>query len=268
MADITPLRTAAETGLSKLFEATRMKYPTGVSIAREEAFKFFEATGLPSRRVEAFRGAVATLRELDEGEVRERVEAGTVTELAGIGRSTAGVIEQAVRGELPDYLATQQEQHGGPLVEGGSADDGGGFPVVALVVGLGVVLIAPWKQRHEADDLAAAENLFRSFNDGQTRTLVDTLGDFVEGDVAADRNLTRRVTAQLDRWGIRPDDSAGAPLPLTAAGLFLRHIAELPLAPFEIAPLLVLLKHPLTATGQGDSATARRRARRSRGRPR
>lgn len=29
----------------------------------------------------------------------------------------------------------------GPLVEGGSADDGGGFPVVALVVGLGVVLI-------------------------------------------------------------------------------------------------------------------------------
>ena len=55
MADITPLRTAAETALSKLFEATKMKYPTGVSIAREEAFRYFEAVGLPTRRVEAFK---------------------------------------------------------------------------------------------------------------------------------------------------------------------------------------------------------------------
>ncbi|POR40336.1 Fe-S cluster assembly protein SufD [Methylobacterium sp. V23] len=55
MADITSLRTAAETGLSKLFEATKMKYPTGVSIAREEAFRYFEAVGLPTRRVEAFK---------------------------------------------------------------------------------------------------------------------------------------------------------------------------------------------------------------------
>lgn len=74
-----------------------------------------------SRRVEAFRGAAAVLRDLDEGEVAQRVEAGTITELGGIGKSTAGVIEQAVRGELPDYLARQQEEHGGPLVEGGEA---------------------------------------------------------------------------------------------------------------------------------------------------
>lgn len=74
-----------------------------------------------SRRVEAFRGAAATLREVDEGEVAQRVEEGTITELAGIGKSTAGVIEQAVRGELPDYLARQQEEHGSPLVEGGEA---------------------------------------------------------------------------------------------------------------------------------------------------
>ena len=91
-----------------------------VAALRRVAF-LLERSRQHSRRVEAFRGAVATLRELDEGEVRERVEAGTVTELAGIGRSTAGVIEQAVRGELPDYLATQQDQHGGPLVEGGTA---------------------------------------------------------------------------------------------------------------------------------------------------
>ena len=69
--------------------------------------------------------------------------------------------------------------------------------------------------------------------------------------IAADRTLTRRVTAALDRWGIRPDDSAGIPLPLTAAGLFLRHIADLPGEDPGIATLLALLKHPLTATGAG-----------------
>src|SRR6476659_225011 len=55
MADVTNLRTAAEAGLTKLFEVARMKFPTGVSIAREEAFRYFEAVGLPSRRVEAFK---------------------------------------------------------------------------------------------------------------------------------------------------------------------------------------------------------------------
>ena len=58
-----------------------------------------------SRRVEAFRGAVAVLRDLDEGEVRQRVEDGTITELAGIGPSPPGGIEQALRGELPGELA-------------------------------------------------------------------------------------------------------------------------------------------------------------------
>ncbi|KAB1069529.1 SufB/SufD family protein [Methylobacterium planeticum] len=55
MADVTNLRTSAEAGLTKLFEVARMKFPTGVSIAREEAFRYFEAVGLPSRRVEAFK---------------------------------------------------------------------------------------------------------------------------------------------------------------------------------------------------------------------
>lgn len=72
-----------------------------------------------SRRVEAFRGAVGVVDEVGEDEIRERAEAGTLTELAGIGGSTAGVIAQAVAGELPDYLERQQREHGGPLVEGG-----------------------------------------------------------------------------------------------------------------------------------------------------
>ncbi|WP_026190686.1 SufB/SufD family protein [Methylobacterium sp. WSM2598] len=54
MAEITPLRNAAETGLAALFQVRRLKLP-GSAIAREEAFRFFEAAGLPHRRVEAFK---------------------------------------------------------------------------------------------------------------------------------------------------------------------------------------------------------------------
>ena len=67
--------------------------------------------------------------------------------------------------------------------------------------------------------------------------------------IAADRTVTRRVQAALDRWRLIADDSAGQPLPLTAAGLFLRHVARLFGQPLTIDRLLVILKHPLTATG-------------------
>ena len=52
-----------------------------------------------TRRVRAFRNAAATILPLSADEVAERVAAGTLTELSGIGPSTASVIEAAVRGE-------------------------------------------------------------------------------------------------------------------------------------------------------------------------
>ncbi|WP_410217167.1 double-strand break repair protein AddB [Paracoccus sp. (in: a-proteobacteria)] len=67
--------------------------------------------------------------------------------------------------------------------------------------------------------------------------------------IAADSGLIRRVTAALDRWHIRPDDSAGRPLPLTAPGLFLRQVGALFGQALTIDRLMILLKHPLTATG-------------------
>ncbi len=67
--------------------------------------------------------------------------------------------------------------------------------------------------------------------------------------VSPDRTLTRRVTAALDRWGIRPDDSAGRPLGLSAPGRFLRHVAGLFGERLTSTMLLTLLKHPLTASG-------------------
>ncbi|HET7043182.1 MAG TPA: hypothetical protein VFI13_14275, partial [Gemmatimonadales bacterium] len=72
-----------------------------------------------TRRVQAFRRAAATILPLPEGEVVERVEAGTLTELQGIGPSTAAVIEAAVRGEVPERLARLEAAYAGPLARGG-----------------------------------------------------------------------------------------------------------------------------------------------------
>lgn len=66
--------------------------------------------------------------------------------------------------------------------------------------------------------------------------------------ISPDRVLTRQVAAALDRWGIRPDDSAGIPLNQTAPGRFLRHVVRLFGQRLTSDALLTLLKHPLTAS--------------------
>lgn len=64
--------------------------------------------------------------------------------------------------------------------------------------------------------------------------------------ISPDRNLTRRVAAQLSRWKIIPDDSAGEPLHLTPVGIFMRLTADVMAKPLSPANLIAVLKHPLT----------------------
>jgi ATP-dependent helicase/nuclease subunit B len=78
--------------------------------------------------------------------------------------------------------------------------------------------------------------------------------------VTPDRNLARRVAAEMARWNITIDDSAGRPLAHTAAGTFLCLLTEAAAARFAPLPLLALLKHPFARRGQG-SAAFRARAR-------
>jgi putative hydrolase len=59
----------------------------------------------PTYRVRAFRRAAEVVEELPEHELAQRIAAGTLQDLSGIGPATAEVIEQAARGEQPDYLA-------------------------------------------------------------------------------------------------------------------------------------------------------------------
>ncbi len=76
--------------------------------------------------------------------------------------------------------------------------------------------------------------------------------------VTPDRALAARVTAELLRFGIVANDSAGEPLGQTPAGVFLRLLAaaatEAAGPPLSPVPLLALLKHPLAAAGLSPAA--------------
>jgi len=67
--------------------------------------------------------------------------------------------------------------------------------------------------------------------------------------VTPDRDLARRVAAELRRWQIDVDDSAGRPLALTAPGTFFRLSAQMCVGNFSPVPVLAALKHPLAAGG-------------------
>ncbi len=69
--------------------------------------------------------------------------------------------------------------------------------------------------------------------------------------ITPDRNLARRVSAHLKRWGIEADDSAGRPLSQTAPGTLLMALASAAAERFAPVPLLSLLKHPLVMKGEG-----------------
>ena len=75
--------------------------------------------------------------------------------------------------------------------------------------------------------------------------------------VTPDRELGRRVAAEMQRWGVSVDDSAGVPLASTPPASFLLLLART--VEDDLAPtgLLALLKHPLCAAGQKVSGTRR-----------
>ncbi len=72
--------------------------------------------------------------------------------------------------------------------------------------------------------------------------------------VTPDRDLARRVAAELRRWDIEVDDSAGTPLAKTPPGVFLRLLLTCVAEDFAPLPLLALLKHPLAAGGLAPAA--------------
>ena len=68
--------------------------------------------------------------------------------------------------------------------------------------------------------------------------------------VTRDRQLARRVAAELRRWGIEVDDSAGTPLDQTPPGAFLLLSARMVTDGITPVALLAALKHPFARNGQ------------------
>ena len=77
--------------------------------------------------------------------------------------------------------------------------------------------------------------------------------------VTPDRELARRVAAEMRRWGIDIDDLAGLPLNRTPPGTFLRLVLDLAESALAPVPLLAALKHPLAAGGFPSGAIPRPR---------
>jgi putative hydrolase len=72
-------------------------------------------------RVRAYRAAADALAALPPGELAARVEAGTLTELKGVGPKTAALAVEAAGGSVPAYLVELEAAADGPVTTGGGA---------------------------------------------------------------------------------------------------------------------------------------------------
>ena len=105
-----------------------------------------------------------------------------------------------------------------------------------------VALIEAANEREEATAIAIALRLAleKPGRDG---------GESQAALITPDRNLARRVTAELARFGITADDSAGTPLSATPQGALLQLLLEATLRPGDPVAIVSLLKHPLARFG-------------------
>ncbi|ACL56598.1 double-strand break repair protein AddB [Methylobacterium nodulans] len=135
----------------------------------------------------------------------------------------AALLSQALRpAETTDAWADLDPGHRVSLARAGGA-------------GLGIVEAAD--EREEALAVAAAlrETLERP---GRTAALI-----------TPDRTLARRVAAELKRWNIVADDTAGQPLALSPAGRLARLAADVAALVAKPDRVLALLAHPLARLG-------------------
>ncbi|GAB3042329.1 PHP domain-containing protein [Parafrigoribacterium mesophilum] len=89
-----------------------------VDALNEIAF-WLERELAPTFKVQAFRKAAVIIGDLSRDELAARANDGRLKRTKGIGDRTYQVIEQALGGAVPDYLADLRERGAHPLAEGG-----------------------------------------------------------------------------------------------------------------------------------------------------
>jgi putative hydrolase len=92
----------------------------GIAALSEIAY-WLERSRAETHRVQAYRKAAWALTALPEGELSERLAAGTLTDVPSVGPKTAAVVQAATAGSVPPYLAELRQAGAGQLAEGGEA---------------------------------------------------------------------------------------------------------------------------------------------------
>ncbi|MER5177492.1 PHP domain-containing protein [Streptomyces sp. NPDC002896] len=87
-----------------------------------------ERTQAPTYRVRAFRTAADAVAAMTDEELADRLAAGTLEAVKGIGPKTANVVREALAGEVPGYLERLEQEGASPHRTDGGTDGGGGRP--------------------------------------------------------------------------------------------------------------------------------------------
>ena len=119
--------------------------------------------------------------------------------------------------------------------------------------------LARWRRPAPAETAGLAR-LFAADQQDEAAAIALVLRQALErpGERAAlvtpDRALAGRVVAELGRWGVVADDSAGEPLGETPPAVLLRLLARAVDGQLAPVALMAVLKHPLAALGMAPAA--------------